>query len=98
MSCRFTSATPGPPTPGSGSHTAWTLTGDCSAGGIVAGYTSHADAVFPAVRAVAAKLACDGLDAVIEGTHFHGALIARLRQHCKTAAVRPVLVTVQSLP
>jgi hypothetical protein len=54
--------------------------------------------VFPAVQAVAAKLTRDGLDAVIEGSPFHGALIARLRQHCQDAAVRPVLLTVDSLP
>jgi 2-phosphoglycerate kinase len=78
------------------SHTAWELTGDRSPGGVTAGFTSHADAVFPAVKAVAVKLAADGLDAVIEGTHFHGALITRLRQHGLT--VRPVLVTVGSLP
>jgi 2-phosphoglycerate kinase len=54
---------------------------DPSPRGIIAGFTSHAEAVFPAVRVVAAKLARDGLDAVIEGCHFHGALIMRLRQH-----------------
>jgi 2-phosphoglycerate kinase len=79
------------------SHTAWQLTGDPTPGGIIAGFTSHAEAVFPAVEAVAAKLARDGLDAIIEGTHFHGALIERLRGP-DVAAVRPVLVTVDSLP
>ncbi len=39
------------------SHTAWELSGDPTPGGIIAGFTSHADAVFPAVEAVAAKLA-----------------------------------------
>ena len=43
------------------------------------------------------RLTRDGLDAVIEGSPFHGALITRLRQHCQDAAVRPVLVTVDSL-
>ena len=80
------------------SHTAWELSGDPTPGGIIAGFTSHAEAVFPAVEAVAAKLTRDGLDAVIEGSPFHGALITRLRQHCQDAAVRPVLVTVDSLP
>lgn len=80
------------------SHTAWQLSGDPTPGGIIAGFTSHADAVFPAVEAVAAKLARDGLDAVIEGSCFHGALITRLRQHPAGAAVRPVLLTVESLP
>ncbi|HXL91981.1 MAG TPA: hypothetical protein VN969_23820 [Streptosporangiaceae bacterium] len=80
------------------SHTAWKLSGDPTPGGIIAGFTSHADAVFPAVEAVAAKLARDGLDAVIEGSCFHGALITRLRQHPADAAVRPVLLTVESLP
>jgi 2-phosphoglycerate kinase len=80
------------------SHTAWELSGDPTPGGIIAGFTSHADAVFPAVEAVAAKLARDGLDAVIEGSCFHGALITRLRQHLADATVRPVLLTVESLP
>jgi 2-phosphoglycerate kinase len=80
------------------SHTAWELSGDLTPGGVIAGFTSHAEAVFPAVQAVAAKLARDGLDAVIEGSHFHGGLITRLRQHAGDAAVRPVLVTVESLP
>jgi Aldo/keto reductase family/Ham1 family len=38
------------------SHTAWELTGDPTPGGIVAGFTAHAGAVFPAVAAAAAKL------------------------------------------
>lgn len=84
------------PVLGKVSHTAWKLTGDRSPGGIVAGFTSHAEAVFPAVQAVAAKLAQDGLDAVIEGTHFHGALIARLCRQCPDVTVQPVLVTVES--
>jgi 2-phosphoglycerate kinase len=80
------------------SHTAWELTGDPTPGGIIAGFTSHAEAVFPAVAAVAVKLACDGLDAVIEGSCFHGALITRLRQQVRDVAIRPVLLTVESLP
>jgi hypothetical protein len=55
------------------SHTAWELTGDPTPSGIIAGFTRHAEAVFPAVQAVAIKLARDGLDAVIEGSCFHGA-------------------------
>jgi 2-phosphoglycerate kinase len=80
------------------SHNAWELFGDPTPGGIIAGFTSHAAAVFPAIEAVAAKLARDGLDAVIEGSHFHGALIARLRQLDDGVTVRPVLLTVGSLP
>jgi 2-phosphoglycerate kinase len=80
------------------SHTAWEVSGDSTPGGVIAGFSRHADAVFPAIQAVAAKLARDGLDAVIEGSHFHGALIARLRQGSPGVAVRPVLLTVDSLP
>jgi 2-phosphoglycerate kinase len=80
------------------SHTAWELTGAPTSGGIIAGFTSHAEAVFPAVQAVAVKLARDGLDAVIEGSCFHGALIKRLRQQVRDVAIRPVLLTVESLP
>jgi 2-phosphoglycerate kinase len=80
------------------SHSAWELSGDPTPGGVIAGFTSHAEAVYPAVEAVAAKLARDGLDAVIEGSHFHGALIARLRQLDEGVTVQPVLLTVGSLP
>ena len=80
------------------SHTAWELSGDRTPSGIIAGFTSHAQAVFPAVEAVAARLARDGLDAIIEGCHFHGALIRGLQQHCQGLAVQPVLMTVESLP
>jgi len=79
-------------------HTAWEISGDPTPGGIIAGFTQHAEAVFPAVAAVTAKLARDGLDAVIEGSHFHGALITRLRQHTADITIRPVLLTVESLP
>jgi len=80
------------------SHTAWELSGDSSPDGIITGFTSHAEAVFPAIEAVAVKLARDGLNAVIEGSHFHGALITRLRQHAPDITIRPVLLTVGSLP
>jgi 2-phosphoglycerate kinase len=80
------------------SHTAWEISGDSTPGGVIAGFSRHAEAVFPAVQAVAAKLARDGLDAVIEGSHFHGALIARLRQNSQGVNVRPVLLTIDSLP
>jgi 2-phosphoglycerate kinase len=80
------------------SHTAWEVSGTLTPGGVIAGFTRHAEAVFPAVEAVAAKLARDGLDAVIEGTHFNGAIITRLQQHCPDVTVRPVLVAVESLP
>jgi 2-phosphoglycerate kinase len=80
------------------SHTAWELTSDPTPGGIIAGFTSHAEAVFPAVAAVAVKLADDGLDAVIEGSCFHGALITRLRQQVRDVTIRPALLTVESLP
>ena len=80
------------------SHTAWEVTGDSTPGGIIAGFTGHAEAVFPAVAAVAVKLAGDGLDAVIEGSCFHGALITWLRQQVQDVTIRPVLLTVESLP
>lgn len=80
------------------SHTAWELSGDPTPEGVIAGFTRHAEAVFPAVEAVAVKLARDGLDAVIEGSHFHGALITRLVHLDLELTVRPVLLTVESLP
>jgi 2-phosphoglycerate kinase len=78
------------------SHTAWELSGNRTPRGIIAGFTSHAEAVFPAVEAVAAKLARDGLDAVIEGCHFHGALITRLFQLDQAVTIQPRLLTVGS--
>jgi 2-phosphoglycerate kinase len=63
------------------SRTAWELSGDPTPGRIIAGFTSDAEAVFPAVEAVAAKLTWDGLDAVIEGSPFHGALITDKVEH-----------------
>ena len=39
------------------SHTAWELSGDPTPEGVIAGFTRHAEAVFPAVEAVAA-LSC----------------------------------------
>ena len=71
------------------SHTAWELSGDRGPDGIITGFLQHAEAVFPAVEAVAAKLARDGLDAVIDGSCFHGALITRLRQHTRTSPSGP---------
>jgi 2-phosphoglycerate kinase len=38
------------------------------------------------------------MDAVIEGSHFYGALITRLLQADREVTVRPVLLTVESLP
>jgi 2-phosphoglycerate kinase len=78
------------------SHTAWELSGDPTPGGIIAGFTSHAEAVFPAVEAVTARLARDGLDAVIEGSHFHGELISRLQHQAGDITVRPVLLTIET--
>lgn len=79
------------------SHTAWEMSGDRSPDGIATGFAGHAAAVFPAVQAVTAKLARDGLNAVIEGSHFHGTLITQLRRRCPAVTIRPVLVTVESL-
>src|ERR1700757_3432983 len=49
------------------SLTAWELSDGPVPGGIITRFTSRAEAVFPAVAAVAAKLTRNGLDAVIKG-------------------------------
>jgi 2-phosphoglycerate kinase len=65
------------------SHTAWELTGDPTPGGIIAGFTSHAEAVFPAVAAVAVKLARDGLG------RGHRGLLLPPRPHHPAAPAGP---------
>jgi 2-phosphoglycerate kinase len=77
-------------------HDAWRLLGGPTPANIVAGFISHAEAVWPAVDAVAGRLAADGMDAVIEGAHFHGPLISRLRRRHPQAAIDPALVTVST--
>ena len=60
-------------------HTAWRLFGLATRAGVVAGFKAHTDAVATGVLTVARKLAADGFDAVLEGTHFHAEIINRLR-------------------
>ena len=61
------------------SLTAWELSDGPIPGGVITRFTSRAEAGFPAVAAVAAKLTRNGLDAVVKGSRFHGAIM-RLRQ------------------
>ncbi len=61
-------------------HTAWELFGEPSAEHIVKGFTTHVDAVTPALLAVAHKLSRDGFDAIVEGVHCYGAVLDQLMQ------------------
>ena len=77
-------------------HTAWELYGTPSQDNIEAGFNAHVNAVAPAVAAVFDKLVNDGMDAVIEGAHFHGDLIENLRDTHRDVDVRATLLVVES--
>ena len=53
-------------------HSAWRLFGEPSADNIIKGFTTHVDAVLPALLAVVQKLSRDGFDAIVEGVHCYG--------------------------
>jgi 2-phosphoglycerate kinase len=75
-------------------HTAWELHGPPTRSNIEAGFLDHVAAVADGIRTVARKLVSDGLDAVIEGAHFHGGLIADLVARHPDADLRATLLIV----
>lgn len=77
-------------------HTAWQLHGSPTEANIAAGFNDHVAAVAPAIHAATAKLARDGFHAVLEGAHFHGALITELRASHPGLAIHATLLTVDS--
>lgn len=76
-------------------HSAWQLHGPPTPTNIVSGFRDHADAVAPVIQYVAAKLARDGFDAVLEGVHFHSGIIEALSAY-DGARVQPRLLVVDS--
>ncbi|MGW5648246.1 AAA family ATPase [Saccharopolyspora sp. NPDC003752] len=76
-------------------HSAWQLHGPPTRVNIEAGFRDHADAVAPAIRHVAAKLARDGFDAVIEGAHLHSGIIGALRSSLEDARVHAGLLVAE---
>ncbi|XVV02484.1 hypothetical protein ACQPW3_34775 [Actinosynnema sp. CA-248983] len=77
-------------------HTAWELHGPPTRSNIEAGFLDHVAAVAAGIRTVARKLVSDGHDAVIEGAHFHGGVIADLAAGNPGADIHPTLLIVSS--
>ncbi|TCO56761.1 AAA family ATPase [Actinocrispum wychmicini] len=77
-------------------HDAWQLFGPPTRSNVERGFLDHVQHVLPGVKAVAAKVVKDGLDAVMEGAHFHSAVINELRDGCPNAQVSPRLLAVDS--
>jgi 2-phosphoglycerate kinase len=75
-------------------HDAWELYGPPTPANILAGFTDHVAAVSPAIEVVTHKLVSDGFDAVVEGAHFHGEVIERLRRQNLQADIRATLLVV----
>lgn len=75
-------------------HDAWELHGPPTYANIVTGFIEHVDAVATGIRAVVRKLVNDGFDAVVEGAHFHGAVIEDLRMRYEFADIRATLLVV----
>src|SRR5215470_9991943 len=73
-------------------HTAWELRGCPTRRNIEAGFLDHLNDVAIDIRAVARKVINDGLDAVIEGAHFHSGIIEELRAANGNAEVRATLL------
>ncbi|MEV8440787.1 AAA family ATPase [Actinosynnema sp. NPDC051121] len=75
-------------------HDAWQRHGPPTQRNIEAGFLDHVEAVAVGIHAVARKVVSDGFDAVIEGAHFHGGLIAQLRRAHTDAEIHPTLLVV----
>lgn len=75
-------------------HTAWQLHGPPTLPNIEAGFIDHVNEVATAITAVVRKLVTDGFEAVIEGAHFHGALIDELRAMNDNADIQATLLVV----
>lgn len=77
-------------------HNAWQLHGPATRSNIEAGFIDHVAAVAAGIRTVVTKLVSDGLDAVIEGAHFHGGFIQELRTANVEADIHATLLTVST--
>lgn len=76
-------------------HNAWELFGEPSDEHIVRGFTTHVDAMLPALLAVVQKLSKDGFDAIMEGVHCYGRVLDQF-VHVGGLTVLPRLVVVTS--
>jgi 2-phosphoglycerate kinase len=78
-------------------HDAWKLYGPPTAANIVAGFVDHVEEVAVGIDIVVKKLVRDGLDAVLEGAHFHGRIIDNLRAANPDADVKATLLIVRTI-
>lgn len=77
-------------------HDAWKLYGAPTRANVERGFLEHVQQVLPGIKAVAAKVTKDGFGAVMEGAHFHSAVINELRNDCRNATVTSQLLAVES--
>ncbi len=77
-------------------HNAWELFGESSPENIVKGFTTHVDAVMPALLAIAQKLSRDGFDAIVEGVHCYGDVLDQLTQVGGLTVLPRLVVTDES--
>jgi 2-phosphoglycerate kinase len=75
-------------------HDAWELFGAKTETTVLEGFTAHVASVAPAIMSAAGYMISDGFDAVIEGTHFDGRTIDKLRSRVGGVEVDDVLLTV----
>jgi len=78
-------------------HDAWKLYGPPTTANIVAGFVDHVEQVAVGIDIVVKKLVRDGLDAVIEGAHFHGRIIDNLRATNPHADIEATLLIVRTI-
>jgi len=77
-------------------HNAWQLHGPPKRANIETGFLDHVHEVAIGIHAIISKLVSDGFAAVIEGAHFHGALINELRAAHAGAEVHATLLVVNT--
>lgn len=61
-------------------HNAWECLGEPTDRNIVRGFTTHVNAILPALLAVVHKLSRDGFDAIVEGVHCYGEVLDQFAQ------------------
>lgn len=77
-------------------HSAWELYGQPTPHNIVAGFVDHVAEIAVGIRLVVRKLVADGFDAVVEGAHFHSAVIEDLRIANAEANIQATLLVVET--
>lgn len=76
-------------------HDAWQLYGSPTRANVERGFIAHVHDLSDAIRSVVAKLADDGFDAILEGAHFHGTLIADLQRTFPHTRIIAALLTIK---